>query len=293
MSTDTILALAAAIAAPSGVALLIALLTAGIRRPASSTDEIVVVQPRFGVARANNRTPRPAARSFAPKGYLGWIERQIVLAGRPPGWTIDRLLIAKPLLLLLFGAIGVLWIAADPIPFRIGLGVLVALLAFFVPELLVLGRAQERQEKIQLALPDTLDQMTISVEAGLGFESAMAKAATNGTGPLAEELVRTLQDMSIGRSRSDAYEALSSRVSSADLRRFTRAVIQADRYGIAIADILRVQASEMRLKRRQRAEEKAMAVPVKVIFPLVFCILPVLFIVLLTPAILNAMEAFS
>jgi tight adherence protein C len=99
--------------------------------------------------------------------------------------------------------------------------------------------------------------------------------------------------MSIGRSRKDAYEALASRTSSIDLRRFTRAVTQADTYGIAIADVLRVQASEMRIKRRQRAEEKAMQVPVKVIFPLVFCILPVLFIVLLTPAAISIYNSFT
>ena len=292
MSADTIIAMASAIAIPTGIAALIGLLVVGGGNAALASGQIAVTQPGFGTSRPTSRTARRAARSFVPKGYLGWIERQIVLAGRPAGWSLDRILIAKPLLTVLFGTLAVLWIAGDPIPVRIGLGVFVIVLSFFVPELLILGRAKERQEQIQLALPDTLDQMTISVEAGLGFESAMAKAATNGTGPLADELIRTLQDMSIGRSRSAAYESLSSRVSSIDLRRFTRAVIQADRYGIAIADILRVQAGEMRLKRRQRAEEKAMAVPVKVIFPLVFCILPVLFIVLLTPAILNSLEAF-
>jgi len=121
----------------------------------------------------------------------------------------------------------------------------------------------------------------------------MAKAVTNGKGPLAEEFIRTLQDMSIGQARKAAYEAFSERTSSPDLRRFTRSIIQADAYGLAIADVLRVQAGEMRLRRRQRAEEKAMKVPVKVLFPLVFCILPVLFIVLLTPAVLGIVKAFS
>ncbi|MFO7691444.1 MAG: type II secretion system F family protein, partial [Cryobacterium sp.] len=121
----------------------------------------------------------------------------------------------------------------------------------------------------------------------------MAKAATNGQGPLAEEFIRTLQDMSIGRTRAHAYQSLGERTSSADLRRFTRSIIQADAYGIAIADVLRVQAAEMRLRRRQRAEEKAMKIPVKVLFPLIFCILPVLFIVLLTPAVLNMIDAFA
>ena len=149
------------------------------------------------------------------------------------------------------------------------------------------GRSATR---IALELPDTLDQMTIAVEAGLGFESAMAQAGQNGNGPLAEELVRTLQDIQVGQTRREAYEALAERTGVPDLRRFIRAVIQADDYGISIADVLRTQAREMRLKRRQRAEEKAMQIPVKVIFPLMLCILPVLFIVLLGPAAMDIID---
>lgn len=183
--------------------------------------------------------------------------------------------------------------SSDPQPVRALVGFLVVILAFFVPDLLLYSRATERQKLISLELPDTLDQMTIAVEAGLGFDSAMAKTSANGTGPLAAELVRTLQDMSLGRSRKDAYLTLAERTTSQDLRRFTRAIIQADTYGIAVAGVLRIQAAEMRLKRRQRAEERAMKIPVLVVFPLTVCILPVLFIVLLTPAVLNIVKAFS
>jgi tight adherence protein C len=135
--------------------------------------------------------------------------------------------------------------------------------------------------------------MTIAVEAGLGFDAAMAKAARNGKGPLAEELIRALQDMSIGRTRRDAFMELERRTTVEDLRRFIRAVIQADQYGVSIGDVLRVQSGEMRLKRKQRAEEQAMKVSVKILFPLVFCLLPVLFIVLLTPAALNMMNSLG
>ena len=121
----------------------------------------------------------------------------------------------------------------------------------------------------------------------------MAKAARNSKGPLSEELIRVLQDMSIGRSRRDAFHELENRTKQEDLRRFIRAIIQADAYGVAIGDVLRVQAGEMRLKRRQRAEEQAMKVTVKIIFQLVFCLLPVLFIVLLTPPALQMFETFS
>jgi tight adherence protein C len=144
-----------------------------------------------------------------------------------------------------------------------------------------------------MELPNTLDQMLISVEAGLGFEAAMARAGQNGTGALAQELVRTLQDIQVGRPRQEAYAALAARSSVQDLRSFVRAVVQADKYGIGIAKVLRMQAKQSRIKRRQRAEEKAMKLPVKVLFPLLLCIFPVLFIVILGPAAINIIKAFS
>lgn len=283
----SLIAVAAAIAVAGGFGALIGILVGG-RAPQQVGD----LGQTALAASLPRRTLSGRLRSAAPRGYLGWLERREALAGRPAAWTIDKVLIAKPVM----GTVGMLlafwWISSAPSPLRILLGLVLIVLCFFVPDLLLVSRGMERQEKIQLALADTLDQMTISVEAGLGFEAAMAKAATNGEGPLAEEFIHTLQDMSIGRARKSAYQALSERTSSTDLRRFTRSVIQADAYGLAIADVLRVQAGEMRLRRRQRAEEKAMKVPVKVLFPLVFCILPVLFIVLLTPAVIGIARAF-
>jgi len=121
----------------------------------------------------------------------------------------------------------------------------------------------------------------------------MARTAQNGSGPLADEMTRTLQDMQVGRSRKEAYLAMSDRVDVPDLRSFIRAIVQADAYGIAIAKVLKVQANEMRLKRRQRAEEHAMKIPVKILFPLIFFIFPTLFIILLGPAVMNIVAAFS
>jgi tight adherence protein C len=281
------LAVLAAVAVASGFGALIGILIGG-----RSTQRVAAGDAGADVIADAPRKPRAGLIDVIPKGYIGVLERQLVLAGRPAGWSVDKILIAKPLLVVVGGALAAWWISGDPGTLRIGLGIFLIALCFFVPDLLIYSRAQERQAKLQLELPDTLDQMTISVEAGLGFEAAMAKAGSNGKGPLAEELIRTLQDMSIGRTRKDAYEALGDRTSSVDLRRFTRSVIQADLYGIAIADVLRVQAGEMRLKRRQRAEEKAMKVPIKVLFPLVFCILPVLFIVLMTPAVIGIAKVF-
>lgn len=218
------------------------------------------------------------------------LERLAALAGRPPAWTTKRLIIAKLVLPALFGVPAVLFAHASPSVAHYLLAILVIAAAHFTPDLLLLSRGQERQAQMALELPDTLDQMTIAVEAGLGFEGAMLRVAKGGQGPLAEELMRTLQDMQLGQSRRAAYLELASRTSVPDLRRFLRAVMQADLYGIAIAAVLRTQAHEMRLKRRQNAEEKAMKIPVKVVFPLILCILPALLIVLLGPVAIEIMK---
>jgi tight adherence protein C len=172
-------------------------------------------------------------------------------------------------------------------------GLFVLVLGYFIPDLMLYSKGMERQKAMQLELANTLDQMLISVEAGLGFEGAMARAGENGKGPLADELVRTLQDMQVGRSRRESYLALADRTSIPELRSFVQAIVQADTYGIAISRVLRVQAKVMRVKRRQRAEEKAMKLPVTILFPLLFFIFPVLFIAILGPAVINAINTFS
>ncbi|MDV7999870.1 type II secretion system F family protein [Rhodococcus sp. IEGM 1408] len=233
------------------------------------------------------------ARRLTPTGTISRLEKLTLRAGRPKGWSLQRLLIAKlglPLIVLL---LGLLLLRTKPAPLLFLLILGTAVVCYFLPELLLKSRGQERNDEIQLELADTLDQMTIAVEAGLGFDAAMARAGRNGTGALAQELVRTLQEIQVGQLRRTAYEHLALRTDVADLRRFVRAIIQADAYGISVADVLRTQAGEMRIKRRQRAEEKAQQIPVKVIFPLMLFILPVLFIVLLGPTAINMMEAFS
>ena len=164
------------------------------------------------------------------------------------------------------------------------------IVGYFLPELLAHNHAQKRSE---IELADTLDQMTIAVEAGLGFDGAMARVGSTGRGPLTEELVRTQQDIQMGSSRKAAFRALAERTDLYDLRRFVRAIIQADTYGMSIAGVLHTQADEMRLKRRQRAEEQAQKAPVKILAPLMLCILPVLFIVVMGPAVLNMIETFG
>ncbi len=233
------------------------------------------------------------AKRYTPARIAARLDRLLARAGRPPAWPIRRLLAAKVVLAIIMAALGVLFVAGDPTAVRTFLALVVAVVSYFVPDLLLYSRGTERQNAIAQELPDTLDQMTIAVEAGLGFEAAMARAAHNGKGALAQELVRTLQDMQVGRSRREAYLDLAERTTVADLRRFVRSIIQADLYGISISGVLRTQAAEMRLKRRQRAEEKAMEIPVKVLFPLMFCILPVLFIVLLGPAAIGIVNTLN
>uniref|UniRef100_UPI0031583C4A type II secretion system F family protein n=1 Tax=Arthrobacter sp. H16F315 TaxID=2955314 RepID=UPI0031583C4A len=216
---------------------------------------------------AGYRGPTGLGVRMTPRGYAGWLDKLLARAGRPATMPLERLLIAKPALALAAAFFSML-LAAKPQPGTIVLfAVLLPVLAYFVPDILIHGRGAERQKAIELELPNTLDQMLISVEAGLGFEVALARSGHNGRGPLAEELVRTLQDIQLGRSRKDAYLALAERTDVPDVRSFVRSVVQADTYGIALAVVLRTQAKQMRVKRRQRAEAKAMKLPVKVLFP--------------------------
>lgn len=294
MSAVPVPVLLAALAAAGSVPLLGWALLA---RPQSSAAQASLMRgldlPAENTARTGPGSLVRLAQGLTPRGTVARLDRLAGTAGRPAGWPVPRLVAAKLVLALIAGALGAIVVAGSPGVLTVLLAVVVTGVAYFVPEVLLHSRGQERQEAISLQLADTLDQMTIAVEAGLGFESAMARAGRNGKGALAEELVRTLQDIGVGQPRREAYLALADRTGAPDLRRFIRAVVQADAYGVSIADVLRTQAQEMRLKRRQRAEEKAMQIPVKVIFPLILCILPTLFIVLMGPAALDIYSAFS
>ena len=233
------------------------------------------------------------ARKAMPQGYAAWLDKQLAGAGRPKAWPLARVIMVKPLLALVGAVLGILLYAADPKPMNLGLAVGVTALCYFVPDILLRNYAEKRRAAIKLELPNALDQMLISVQAGLGFETAMARAGETGKGPLADELIRTLQDIQVGRSRKEAYVAMAQRVDVPDVRSFVRAVVQADSYGIAIATVLKSQATVMRVKRRQRAEEHAMKMPVKMLFPLICSILPALFIVVLGPTVLSIMSVFA
>ena len=233
------------------------------------------------------------ARSATPVGYVDTIKRKIVLAGSPPGFEVDRVLVLK----VLGAASGVLWV---PLVYVVlGLDGLLALMAagflwlasFLGPDLALGRKIEWRQHEIALRLPDMLDLLVISVEAGLGFEQAVDRTASALPGPLADEFRRMLQETRIGATRADALRALDERTQVQDLRSFILAMLQADAFGVSIARILRSQADEMRIRRRQAAEEQAQRAPIKMLFPLVFFIFPAVFVVVLGPALISISES--
>ncbi len=233
------------------------------------------------------------ARRLTPAGMVDRLDHRILLAGVPATWTVERLLAAKLVVGGTMLAFGLLYFFDSP-----GVGSLLSTLAlvgvgYFAPELIISSRAKERQKRIHQELPDTLDQITVAVEAGLGFDAAAARAVRSGKGPLAEELGRTLQDVRAGMSRVEALRALLGRTDVPELRHAVLAMVQADSYSVPIAQVLRVQSAELRVKRRQAAEESAMKIPVKLVFPVVLCILPTLFIVVLGPAGMRLARHFA
>lgn len=223
------------------------------------------------------------------------IRRRIELAGNPREWTVDRVIALKVMAAVAVPAVLLVYALIIGVPLAWVIVAVVAgtLVGFFGPDLYLYNLAQHRADTIKKTLADAVDLLTISVEAGLGFDAAVQQVARNTEGPLAEEFSRVLREMQLGMGRSEALRALGDRSSVEDLKTFAGAMVQADAFGIAIGQVLRVQSNEIRLKRRQYAEEKAQKVPVKIMVPLIIFILPCLFIVVMGPAVLNAMDAFS
>jgi tight adherence protein C len=229
---------------------------------------------------------RALALRLSPSGIGGTLQHRLDVAGNPRSWTPDRILAAKGLGLLGFAMIGALFGLHNP-------GWLIlcaaggAVIGFFLPDLLLFNAGQKRQEKLRTALPDALDMLTVCVEAGLGFDAALAQVARNTEGPLAAEFARALQEMQFGKSRAQALRAIVDRTTVVELRAFVSALVQAGELGIPIARVLREQSREMRTRRRQRAETKAQQVGVKITFPLILCIFPALIVIVVGPGIIE------
>ncbi|HEX6699408.1 MAG TPA: type II secretion system F family protein [Gaiellaceae bacterium] len=164
---------------------------------------------------------------------------------------------------------------------------------FFGPDLVVSARARSRREKVRAELPDALDLLAVSVEAGMGFDGAIAKLTEHMDGALAEEFGLTLGEMRVGESRQEALKKMADRIDTPELSAFVRAIIQADQLGISLGRILRVQAADTRLRRQAAAEEKAMKAPIKMLFPTVMFIFPAMFLVILGPALLGLSKLFG
>jgi tight adherence protein C len=208
------------------------------------------------------------------------LQRRLDLAGNPPGWTPERVLAVKTLCLVVLGSIGALFGLRNPAVLVLTAGAGAAA-GFFLPDAVLYNSGLKRQHRLAISLPEALDLLTICVEAGQGFDAALTQVARNLSGPLAQEFARVLQEMQIGKSRAEAMRAMAERSRVPELRAFVSALTQSAELGIPVATVLREQAKEMRVRRRQRAEAEAQKVPVKITFPLVGCLLPALFVVVL------------
>lgn len=233
-------------------------------------------------------------RRLTPFDSTKRLEQLLLYAGTPPGWDAERIAALK-----IVGGIGGLLVALAlglvlPIGgiWKIVFIAIFTFVGYLIPGAYVGNMAKARQKAIQRQLPDVIDLLTISVEAGLGFDAALSQVVKNVPGPLAEEIARQLQEMQIGVSRSDAFRHLGERTNVQELNAFVLSMIQADLFGVSISNVLRAQSKELRVKRRQRAEEIAQKIPVKIIFPVIFCILPSLFVVVMGPGIIRFLETF-
>ncbi len=217
------------------------------------------------------------------------IRHRLDVAGNPPAWDVNRIIGTKVLAMAVVGVMGLLFMVSRESSFAqvlLGTGAGGAF-GYVLPNILLRNAGTKREELMRNSLPDAIDLLTISVEAGLGFDAAVSRVAKNTDGPLSQEFSRLLQEMQLGVGRAEAMRAMGERTTLAELRSFCLAMVQADSLGIPISRVLRIQSSESRVKRRQRAEEKAQKVPVKILFPLIFFILPCLFIVIMGPVVLQ------
>jgi tight adherence protein C len=240
-------------------------------------------------ARVSGRLSRVASSSFQER-----TEKRLALAGNPGNlrvadWLGIKIVVAilgAALFLLLFAVVGVLGL---PPALRLAMGAIGLAFGYTIPEFWLGGRVKKRQHAILLLIPDCLDLLTISVRAGLGFDAALAKVVEKMEGPLVDEFRRALAEVRVGKARRDALRDIVPRTEVPPLTNFIGAIIQAEQLGVSISKVLQVQSEQLRIERRQRAEEQAAKAPIKMLFPLVGCIFPSLFIVILGPAIILIM----
>ena len=259
---------------------------------ARNLEELELQQPLF------ERTLRPlagrlsgAARRLTSPAQTNRTERKLAMAGNPLDLRTAEFLGLKAIssvaffvvIFVLFGLLG------GNLTFGLLGGLAIGALGFFAPDFWLNRRVRARQKAILLAIPDTLDLLTISVRAGLGFDAALAKVVEKTTGPLADEFRRALAEIRLGKTRREALRDIVARTNVPALTNFIGAIIQAEQLGVSISKVLQVQSEQLRIERRQRAEEMAAKAPIKMLFPLVGCIFPSLFIIILGPALILIM----
>ncbi len=233
------------------------------------------------------------AKRITPLDARDRVAKKLLLAGSPPAWDAERVIAFKVIGAGVGFAIGVL--VSTTLLHLTGLTgfVVVGLLTisgFLFPDSILARKVEERQKEVLGTLSDTLDLLTISVEAGLSLNAAIAQVVQNVPGVLSAEFARMLQEIQLGVPRSEAFRQLAERTDVEELNSFALAMIQADVFGVSIASVLRTQASQLRIKRRQRAEAKAQQTPVKIVFPLILCILPALFVIIVGPGAIRIMN---
>jgi tight adherence protein C len=235
-------------------------------------------------------------RRLTPAGYIDGVRHKFVLSGRPSLSAIDRFLAVRVVTVVLVPASILFTYPWNPVGLtgktQLGVTLLLVLALVLGPDARLNRAVEERQKDVLRGLPDVLDLLVISVEAGLGFEQALQRVIGSVKGSLSDEFGRMLGEVRAGSTRSEAMRAMDARIEVAEIRSFVLAILQADTFGVSIGRVLRGQAEEMRVKRRQIAQEKAGKAPVKMLIPMVFCIFPALFCVVLGPAAISIANNF-
>lgn len=233
-------------------------------------------------------------RRLTPQGYVDDVKQKLVSAGKGDQAAIDRFLAIRVVTVALAPIGAYLAFAYSPVGgmARLMLTAVVGAVFLMGPDSVLNRQVEDRKYEIRRRLPDVMDLLVISVEAGLGFEQALDRTVASVPGPLTEEFSRMLGEVRAGSTRADAMRALDARTNVPEIRSFVLAILQADTFGVSIGRVLRAQADEMRIKRRQLAQERAQKAPVKMLLPMVFCIFPSLFVIVLAPAAINISKSF-
>jgi tight adherence protein C len=259
---------------------------------AKNLEELELQQPfiertlRPFANRVSGSVSRMASSSFTER-----TEKRLALAGNPGDLRVADWLAIKGIgaivgAILFFFLFVIVGLLGFPVYIGFVMSVIGAFFGYTIPEFWLGGRVKKRQKAILMMIPDALDLLTISVRAGLGFDAALAKVVEKLQGPLSDEFRRALAEVRVGKARRDALRDIVARTEVTPLTNFIGAIVQAEQLGVSISKVLQVQSEQLRIERRQRAEEQAAKAPIKMLFPLVGCIFPSLFIVILGPAII-------